>query len=443
MFDRFGLIRHPEEAVTKLGNLMRPVSIALCSLIAAGLTVMLAGAAGAADTTPLTLKEAVQRALDFAPSVEAADAQSDLGAAMLKAARAPLYPSLSAQSEYGQFPGYSLTIANGGLSDAMLMLSYTAFDFGRRSATARAALYQREADQYGVGAARAQIIFDATVAYYTLLSNQETVRELASNAQRIGHYVKVIKALERSGRAIANDVLKIRTAYDTALLALSNAQHSTRRASATLGALMGEIGSSDISVAPVSGIPAWPGYSLVHNPILEAAERKVASTKAAVLAAQRERYPTVTLTLTAGWQGINPPHTFTHNAGASYDGLVSMPIFEGGLISAHIDEARAHLLAAKAQVRQFKFDLGGRLADANLRYKAARDQLALLKRTLPVAKADFALAWARFLGGGHVTLLEVLSAYQQAEQLRLQRFAQQLAARQAASEAVLLSGASQ
>lgn len=429
--------------MVKLGNLMRPVSMAGCALIAGGLTVMLASAAGAIDAAPLTLKQAVQRALAFAPSVEAADAQSDLGAATWRAARAPLYPTLSAVSEYNQSPGYSQTVANGGLSEAMLMFKYTAFDFGRRSAAARAALYQNEADRYGVGAARARIIFDATVAYYTLLSAQETERALASNAQRIGRYIKIIEALERSGRAIASDVLKIRTAHDASLLALSSASHATRRASAALGALMGDIGPSDISVAPVGGVPPWPGNDLARNPVLAAAQRRIASTEAAVRAAQRERYPTVTVALTAGWQGINPPHTFTHNGGASYDGMVSMPIFDGGLIAANIDAARARVLAAKAQVRQVKFDLRRKLADANLRYKAARDQLALLDKALPRARADFALDWARFLGGGHVALLEVLSAYQQAEQLQLRAFAQRLAARQAVSEAVLLTGVSQ
>ena len=95
-------------------------------------------------------------------------------------------------------------------------------------------------------------------------------------------------------------------------------------------------------------------------------------------AAERERYPTVKLAFTAGWQGINPQHTFTHNAGASYDGLVSMPIFDGGLISAHIDEARAKVAAAQAQVRQVELELRKQLADAELRYRQARDQLAML-----------------------------------------------------------------
>ena len=119
--------------------------VSACAVAAA---VAIAALCPRARAETLTLDQAVQRALAFAPTVASAGAQSDLSAAMVREARAPLYPSLSAGSEYAQFPGYSIAITNGGLSDAMLTLNYTAFDFGRRMAAARAALYQSEADSY-------------------------------------------------------------------------------------------------------------------------------------------------------------------------------------------------------------------------------------------------------------------------------------------------------
>jgi outer membrane protein TolC len=120
-----------------------------------------------------------------------------------------------------------------------------------------------------------------------------------------------------------------------------------------------------------------------------------------------------------------------------------MPIFDGGLISSHIDQAGAKVQAAEAGLRQIELDLRRRMADAALRYRQARDQLALLATAQPAADDAFALTWARFLGGGTVTLLEVLDAYQQAEQLRLARFDQEFAARQAAAEGALLLGVDQ
>jgi multidrug efflux system outer membrane protein len=391
----------------------------------------------------LTLDQAIQRALAFAPTVASANAQSDLGDALVREARAPLYPSLSAGSEYMQAPGYSKTITNGGLSDALLNLNYTAYDFGRRSALVRAALYQSEADRYGVRAAQAQIIFDTTVAYYDLLRSQEIDRELDLNDARLRRYVTVIKALHNSGRSIANDVLKVQTASNNAGLSLSSAHHDVDHATAVLGSLIGQFNSSDIRVVDAGGLPAWPGDDLSRNPMLQAAQRTVASARAGVLAAERERYPTVRLALNAGWQGINPPRTFTHEAGASYDGLLSMPIFDGGLISAQIDEARARVAAAEAQLRQVELELRKQLTDAEPRYHQARDQLTLLTKAIPTAEDNFELTWARFLGGGNVTLLEVLDAFQQVEQMRLARPNETFATRQAAAQGAAVLGLEQ
>jgi outer membrane protein TolC len=403
---------------------------------------MLVGVTAAHGET-LTLDQAVQRALVYAPAVASAGAQSDLSAAMAREARAPLYPSISAGSEYLQTPGYSIAVTNGGLSDAMLTLNYTAYDFGRQMANARAASYQSQAAEYGIRAARAQIVFEMTVAYCDLLRAHASERELTSDAARLKRYIAMVERLRASGRSIANDVLKVETASNNAQLALANAHSATARASAMLGAQIGDFGQGDLDVAELSGLPAAPGGDLLRNPMLVAAQRTVASTKATVQAAIRERYPTVKLALTAGWQGINPRHTFAHNGGASYDGLVSMPIFDGGLISSHIDQAGAKVQAAEAGLRQIELDLRRRMADAALRYRQARDQLALLATAQPAADDAFALTWARFLGGGTVTLLEVLDAYQQAEQLRLARFDQEFAARQAAAEGALLLGVDQ
>jgi len=411
-----------------------------CALMAA---VTIATLCGSARGETLTLDQAIQRALAFAPTVASASAQSDLSAAMVREAGAPFYPSLAAGSEYMQAPGYSKTITNGGLSDAMLTLNYTAYDFGRRTAQARAALYQSEADNYGVRAARAQMIFDTTIAYYDLVRAREIDRELDTDDARLKRYVAVVKALRLSGRSIANDELKVETASNNIGLSLSSAHYNVEHAAAALGSLMGQFGPSDITVAEAAGLPAWPGEDLSRNPMLTAAQRTVASAKANVQAAERERYPTVKLALTAGWQGINPQHTFTHEAGASYDGLISVPIFDGGIISAHVDEARARLAAAEAQMRQVELELRKQLADATPRYRQAREQLALLTKAEPTAQDNFALTWARFLGGGNVTLLEVLDAFQQVEQLRLARPDQMFATRQAAAQAALTLGLDQ
>lgn len=400
-------------------------------------------AADSARASTLTLTDAIQRALEFAPSVAMATATSDLSEARTREMRAPLMPSVSAGTEYYQAPGYAEIITNRGLSSGMLALDYTAFDFGRRLARLRAARYADQAARLGVVAARAQIVFDAKVAYFDLVRAQRAVAELQSNLDRLNRYVGTVETLQRSGRAILNDTLKVRSTRDSAELALSDARSERSRTALVLGSLIGDFTSSDFDVSAPEQVPPLAPGDLSVSPTMRAAERALASAGMQVKAAKAERYPNLQLALTAGYLGVDPANTIDHHLGASYDGVISVPVFQGGLISSHIDQAKARQMQAVAQVHQAEYLLRRREDDARLRYAKAREALDLLARAQPTADDAFALTWTRFLGGGTVTLLEVLDAYEQAENLRISRIEQEFAAREAAAESALLYGATQ
>jgi len=408
--------------------------------IALGAIVFLATGPGRAGAAPLTLNEAIDRALTFAPSVSMVSAESEVSKARTREQRAPLFPTLTAGTEYYQGPGYNTTVTNRGLSAGLIALNYTMWDWGRREAQYRAARYVSEAAQLGVAAARAQIAFDTSIAYYDLLRARASERELELNLQRLSLYVATVEALQASGHAIINDVLKIRSARNAAELILSSAHNATQLATANLGSLLGDFNASDIEIVETSDIPSLPSGDLAETPAMQAALRAISSAELQVKAAKAARLPTFQVALTTGALGIDPPETATHNYGASYDGVLSMPLFDGGAISSRIDQALAKLNAATAQFRQTRYLLERRLRDASLRYEEADQALAILARSQSTADDAFALAWTRFLGGGSATLLEVLDSYQQAEQLRLDRPNHQFDARVAAAQTGLLYG---
>ncbi|MGC2275501.1 MAG: TolC family protein [Candidatus Binatus sp.] len=405
---------------------------------------VLAGAilawAPVASAASITLSDAIERALHVAPSVDMAAAASDMSVAHLREQRAPLFPTVGAGAEYYQAPGYNQIITNRGLSAGMLTLDYTAWDWGRRRALVRAAEYVNEASRLGVAAARAQIVFDTSIAYFDLLRARATQQALQASLGRMTRYVTTIQALEKSGRVITNDVLKFRTARDSSELALDAARSNSERANATLGILIGEPNPQDLDIADITGPLPKPTGDLAQSPVMQAAQRAIASANSQIVAAKDERLPTFQVALTTGFVGIDPPATIAHNFGGSYDGVMSVPVFDGGLIASHIDQAKAKAHSATAQARQAEYILRRRVADASLRYDEAQRQLEILSRAQPTADDNFGLTWTRFLGGGAATMLEVLDAYQQAEQLRLQHFDQQFNAREAVAETNLLFG---
>jgi outer membrane protein TolC len=343
--------------------------------------------------------------------------------------------------QYAQMPGYDQTITNRGMTLAQLTSDYTIFDGGRRNDQVRAARYAAEAAILGVAAVRAQITFDTSVAYFDLLRAREQESSLGANLNRLASYVAIVEALERSGRSIMNDVLRIRTTRDAAQLALINAHQAVQHASIFLASLIGAIDqANDLRIASLSDLPEPPNANVEQSPTYRAAERQVRSAEVLVTAARDERYPTVKVGLTAGWLGIDPPKTFGHHLGASYDTMLAIPIFQGGLVQSHIDQALAAQHMAEAQRRQIELQLTRDLADANSRYANARQQLDFLAQSQETADDSFALDWTRFLGGGNVMILEVLDANQQAVNLRLARYDQEFAARQAAAQAALILG---
>jgi outer membrane protein len=401
---------------------------------------MLLAARRATCTQAITLQEAISRALQIAPSLELAAAQNNLSSAQVAAARAPLLPAIDGVAEYNDSPGYDPTISNNGLSLAQLTLGYTAFDGGRRTALLRAARYAREAAMLGVRAARAQIAYDVSVAYFDLMRAQETGDEQQASLERLSRYVSIIESLRNTGRANDSDVLKIKSARDSTRLALATTRENREHASIVLGSMIGEYDAPNLAVVELSRLPALPNGNVDNSPSVRAAQRQVQSAQLTIRAARDERYPTLKLALTAGWEGVYPRQTLRRFYGASYDGTLSVPIFDGGLISSHIDTARANEQAADARLRAVQLQVRRDFADARSRYDNAQQQLSILKASQTTVNDAFALDWTRFLGGGNVTLLEVLTSYQQTISLRLARFNQEFAMRQAAAQARLVLG---
>src|SRR6202521_2746038 len=114
-----------------------PITAAIC-------TITLTAAPARCGET-ITLEQAIGRALEVAPALANAAANSDLNSARVDEARAPLYPSVFGAGDYTQSPGYDEKITTRGQTLGQLVLEYTAFDGGRRNDQVRTARYAAEA----------------------------------------------------------------------------------------------------------------------------------------------------------------------------------------------------------------------------------------------------------------------------------------------------------
>lgn len=412
--------------------------------IVACVVLVLASLVRADAAAPLTLDECISRALATIPRLAEAGAGLDLSSAQRREEAASLFPSVRSDIQYLQEPGYREAITNRGLSAGQLIADYLVYDGGRRLARVHAAKYAEQASQFGLAAARSEVVYDTTVTFYGLIRAIQVAAESQSSIEQLSRYSTVIQALRASGRATADDVLRIDLLLRDGRIQSNSAVHSRARASFALGALIGEYGRSDIAVTEPrdSMFHQDPGADGVdNNPALRALQRTRASAAQGLAAAKAERYPTLRMELTSGFLGTDPPSTVERYAGASYGGVLSIPLFEGGAIRARIDQAGARLHQTDAQISQARIDLAERLVEAQSQYDEARQSLKLLHESLPTAEGSFELSWSRFLGGGSTTLLEVVTSYSQMLATRLAVIDQEFAVHQAVAQILQVSGA--
>ena len=410
----------------------------LASWFVGFLSILYCGVAGGDDA--LSLQDCIARGLARAPVMARAAATGDLGEARLSEARAALMPTVRSEVQYQQLPGYDTVFTHRGRSTGQLMADYIVYDGGRRLARERAAQYAAQADAIGVTAARNQVTLDTSVAFFELAHAHSAEKELAASQLRLERYITMVEYLRETGHATANDMLKIRISASDNRLQLSAAREARRRASLMLGSLIGTFDRSDLAVveAPIPSLQ--PDMSIYRNPVLLALGRQAQASIQDIEAATAERYPTLQLALAAGFLGKQPVSTLQRHGGAAYGGIISMPLFDGGAIHARIDQARARERQLNAQLKQTKLELSQQLDQLRSQYDEAQEALTILADSIPLAEDNFELAWARFLGGGAITLLEVLDNHRQAQNMHLSAFHQRLAANRSVAEMRALTG---
>jgi TolC family type I secretion outer membrane protein len=332
-------------------------------------SLLLAAAVAAQDTTGLTLADAVRKALDTNPAVGAARAGREAAQAAVGEARAPLFPRLTASFSATQYKiGYLVyplsgidvrnpPIFNRTVSQGAISLGYTLFDFGGRLSRLHAAVAQEGRAASALDAARAAVVARVANAYLRVLSTrgvldaqEQELAALGAEARRVGlmesqgkaAHVDVLSVEARASRARADEVAT-RTQLVVAeqdLARLTGLPIDAARAANLLALRLAD--------TAVAGRDALVAEALSASPEVSQAQRAAEAAAAGAGAARAALFPQ--LQFSAAY--VENGHTFTGyrpwwNAGLQ----VSYPIFAGGGLRATARENEATARAAREQLR--------------------------------------------------------------------------------------------
>ncbi|RDE04986.1 transporter [Sphingomonas aracearum] len=385
---------------------------------------------------PLTIETAARQVVSWHPAVIEASGVVGQADAEVSAARAGYSPIISA----GLGSGYDSRVSGTWRPRPQIGAQQMLFDFGKVSSAVESA-------RAGTRIGRAELLLavDTLVrdTSYALIELQRSIalRDVArEQAERIADISKLVGERSDKGAATRSDALQAQARVEAAQATLSQIEAEVRRWSSNLAYLMNRQTVSSVS----ADVPDWlmrsctapmPAWSEI--PSVMVAEARADQAGAEVRRNRAERYPTLSLGGDASTDFASP---FGDRSIYNFGLRVSSNIFGGGVTGARVRGAEFARGAAEAAATRARLDTSQRMAEAQQQIESlARLNDTLASRTASM-KETGRLYQLQYLQMGTRTLVDLLNAEQELQQVRFEAVNNAHDLRRLQTDCLFLSG---
>jgi outer membrane protein, multidrug efflux system len=376
----------------------------------------------------LTVQQAVVR---VAESIQVEAAARAAGLPTIKATGSYMREQLGAKGllesspSLGQEAATALGNAFIGLSQPINLYEYgmsASWEldlFGRVRRSVEQARAQTEAQRDAADDALVMLESQVAQAYVALRGAQALAESQHGNIATAQDLLRLTQQQQRVGLASMLDVEQARTQLSNILHLLPGFEQQQQQAMNRLSVLIGQApGALDAMLTPPAPLPALPlliGIGVPstlarRRPDIRQAEAQLHAATANVGVATASFYPDVSLTGDFGLRATDASFlTNWASAFYSFGPSVSVPVFQGGELTANLRLARAQTVDAALSYRGTVLNALREVEDALVGYRtdrAARDQLI---DTVRSAETALGLARDRYLHG-MANFIQVLNA---------------------------------
>ena len=334
---------------------------------------------------PLTLEEALKRALEESP--ELASRAWDLQGQDARAIQAGLAPNPELEAETENFAG-SGAFSGFGASETTLALAQRLETAGKRGKRRRAAELGADAAACVVEEARLRVVEQATSAFAGVVAAQQGLSVTTQQVEIAESSQQATRRLVDAGAAPPVEATRDRVAVATARIDRVRAVRQLEAARVELARTWGSaIADFAEAVGEVGAVVPPPSIDdlralLSHNPALAAWDQEVARREALVELADARRIPDVTAA--AGVRWLAAPEDAALVAGFS----VPIPLFDRN--QGNRAAARADVRRARSERRAEEAALGTQLERAYQELAARHEEIVQLRNEiLPAARDAF------------------------------------------------------
>lgn len=394
-------------------------------------------------TVPVTLYEAVRKALVQRPDLKAQGFRVESAAQRIREAQSNYYPQLSAnyQNIYGNslfgfflFPDYRY----GDVQLLTVTLSQTLYDFGRTGSFVSQNRWTYRAEKDREDETVQSTIRAVEADFYSLLSAQHQVEADTQSLEDADLHERQATARFREGTGVILDVTRARVNVESARLALIRSKNDVRSASIDLARVMGvgkpvRFVAQDLDRDPNRVEPLEPEKdlpdALARRPEMMEAVHQVKAAEAFLDNTKSQNYPTLS-GLIQSFTAVMPANTLplpylpgnypysTFNFGGS----LNIPIIEGGYVVHQTEQARADVGTSVETLRDTRLRVISDIKKAVLEIRDAKQRIREARSELENAEKNDALVEEAYrVGSVHsVDVMDAQTALRQAREAVIQ-----------------------
>jgi len=399
------------------------------------------GKASAEGSGSLSLERCIEIALEKNPEIAAAKWDIEAVASRYDAARSAFFPQVYAEGGYLQYVDSQRLIAakyNGELgvfdNDLLrgdLVARMTLFAGGRITNEADASERLTEAEKKKFIRTRDELIYSVTAVYFSIRGQQSIIASLEFSMGALEQNRKRVSQLYDAQKVAKVDLLRTEVRLADVNQNIIKEKNVLATQTRLLFSLMGyDDVPENARIEDKFELPSEVSIdvrrliesALKNRPDYLAAKERVEAQVLRVNVARAGHWPTVSLVGAYGVRNAPSPENTGKNTSTTGNvgnvGVVlSVPLFEGGRVSAKISEETALLAAAKERIKRLELQIRQETETAALDVQSSTARFKATEKSVEQAKESLRIESLKYeLGRGSITdILDAHAALVQAE----------------------------
>lgn len=369
----------------------------------------------------VTLHEAAELIIKNHPRMKQVESSAKGEEEMISVAKAAYYPQINGGLGTRYNNGSNNRYDKDYLHSIDLEVKQTIYDFGKTSNAVKSAEYGYLGAKAYAAAMNEELIYTAVSAVISIVNYKKLIKLSADQVNQVASIGLLVDARHEKGASNLSDVLQADSRLDAVkseeLMTRSHQESQIRALGLLIGrpnlnnAVIDEL-PKDLSLS-CSSLPEWDDI-----PEFAIAEFESQKAFADLDRAGSNELPSITL------QGnTSRPLNATSRYGSKFESSVSLnvsiPIYQGGGLSASTRASANRAEAASARKEEVRLEINRRLSDTQVRLEYMRKRQSLLLRQVENLRGTKELYKKQYLDLGTRSLLDLLNAEQEFHQAQV------------------------